>query len=135
MVDRSRLDEFTQAYLDAALWSTDDSRFDDGRNLAQSFNFEHIADKTMEAIIADCKKFQAENADLLNDDNCPCYHDSLLGQAGHDFWLTRNHHGAGFWDGDWVNGSGDKLTEASHAFGEVDLYVGDDDVIYAMGCE
>lgn len=21
--------------------------------------------------------------------------------AGHDLWLTRNGHGAGFWDGDW----------------------------------
>ena len=22
-------------------------------------------------------------------------------RIGHDFWLTRNGHGAGFWDGDW----------------------------------
>jgi len=33
-------------------------------------------------------------------------------QAGHDFWLTRNGHGAGFWDGDWPE-TGDALTEAS----------------------
>ncbi len=24
-----------------------------------------------------------------------------LQRAGHDFWLTRQGHGAGFWDGDW----------------------------------
>ena len=27
--------------------------------------------------------------------------DDELARAGTDFWLTRNGHGAGFWDGDW----------------------------------
>jgi hypothetical protein len=48
---------------------------------------------------------------------------------GHDFWLTRNHHGAGFWDGDWSDGS-DVLTEIAEAFGESDMYLGDDGLIY-----
>ena len=46
----------------------------------------------------------------------------------HDFWLTGNHHGAGFWDGDYpeiVDGKevGDILTELAHSFGECDLLV------------
>ena len=51
-------------------------------------------------------------------------------QAGHDFWLTRNHHGAGFWDGDWPKEIGARLTEAAHKWGEVDSYIGDDHLIY-----
>jgi hypothetical protein len=50
-------------------------------------------------------------------------------QAGHDFWLTRNHHGVGFWEPEWANidkDASDRLTAESHRFGECDLYVGDD---------
>ena len=45
------------------------------------------------------------------------------GRAGHDFWLTRNGHGAGFRDGDWPEPFAAKLTEAAKRAGERDLYV------------
>jgi hypothetical protein len=51
-------------------------------------------------------------------------------QMGHDFWLTRNRHGAGFWDRG-LGALGDRLTSAAHAYGEVDLYVGDDGRLYS----
>jgi len=51
-------------------------------------------------------------------------------RAGHDFWLTRNGHGAGFWDGDWPDDAGGRLTEASKKYGEFNLYVGDDGLIH-----
>lgn len=41
-----------------------------------------------------------------------------IGQIAHDFILTRNHHGAGFWD----RGLGDvgrRLTDAAQAYGSV----------------
>jgi hypothetical protein len=47
----------------------------------------------------------------------------------HDFWLTRNRHGAGFWD----RGLGDvgkKLTELAHSCGERSVYLGDDNLVY-----
>jgi hypothetical protein len=47
----------------------------------------------------------------------------------HDFWLTRNHHGAGFWDGDY-GAYGDQLTAIAQTFSEVGLYIGDDGLIY-----
>ena len=48
----------------------------------------------------------------------------------HDFWLTGNRHGAGFWDRGY-GADGDTLTEAAHGYGDVDLYVGDDGQIHA----
>lgn len=49
--------------------------------------------------------------------------------AAHDFILTRNHHGAGFWDGDWHAPWGERLTELAHSFGELESYLDDDDIL------
>lgn len=51
----------------------------------------------------------------------------------HDFLLTRNHHGAGFWDGDYEQyqeGLGDTLTKLADTFGEITAYNGDDGKVY-----
>lgn len=42
--------------------------------------------------------------------------------AGHDFALTRNHHGTGFWDRGHGE-AGAALTEAAQAYGETNLYI------------
>lgn len=52
----------------------------------------------------------------------------------HDFALTRNGHGAGYWDRG-LGRLGDKLTKACEAYGNIDLYVGDDGMLYASGFE
>lgn len=52
-----------------------------------------------------------------------------LEQAGHDFILTRNHHGAGFWDRGYGD-AGDELTRLAHTMGECYAYVGDDNQVY-----
>ena len=51
-----------------------------------------------------------------------------FGQMQHDFILTVNRHGAGFWDGDWK--SGDELTEICHLFREIEIYLGDDNLVH-----
>lgn len=115
------LDEFTRAYLEAALWSTnDESTPEGGEPLDANYTIDDFAPDALEKIKVDCTKFQAENWD----DIC-----SELGRAGHDFWLTRCRHGSGFFDGDWGD-LGDKLTEACKAYKEINLYVGDDGLIY-----
>lgn len=52
-------------------------------------------------------------------------------QIAHDFWLTRNRHGAGFWDRG-LGELGDLLTKAAHDWGSSDLYIGDDGKIYVQ---
>lgn len=51
-------------------------------------------------------------------------------QVAHDFILTRNHHGAGFWDGDWAEPWGERLSELAHSYGELHCVVGDDGWIH-----
>jgi hypothetical protein len=126
------LDEFTRAYIAAALWSSnDESTPQGGEPLDANYSVDDIAPETMEKIIADCAKFQADNAaDLAIGPSLALRECTPLEYAGHDFWLTRNHHGCGFWDGDWPEAVGERLTEAAQKFGEVDLYVGDDGKLY-----
>lgn len=47
-------------------------------------------------------------------------------QAGHDFALTRNHHGAGYWDRG-LDDAGRRLTDAAHAYGESTAYLSRDE--------
>ena len=53
-------------------------------------------------------------------------------QVAHDFILTRNHHGAGFWDGDWHQPWGDRLTQLADTYGEINCYVGNDGLIHSL---
>src|SRR5208282_5280456 len=129
----AEFDEFTRGYIETALWSTnDESDPSGGVPLDQNYDVRDLAPSCLQAMTQDCAKFQAENAELLaaasEQDGQDDFH------QGHDFWLTRCGHGAGYWDGDYPT-TGDGLTEASKASGNVDIYVGDDDMIYQYGSE
>lgn len=52
-----------------------------------------------------------------------------LEQMGHDFWLSRNGHGTGFWDRN-LGELGDKLHALAKSFGECPTYEGDDGLIH-----
>ncbi|SRR6266550_1146825 len=120
---------FLRSYIETALWSSTD---DEGVPLdSAKYADAKLADETLEQMSKDCEQFQTEYAKLARD-----LDDSVLrsfppdSQIPHDFWLTRNHHGAGFWDGDYPKAIGQALTELAHSFGECDLYVGDDGKIH-----
>lgn len=116
---RRDVDQFTRAYIEAALWS---STGDDDQPLDARFNWTHLADETIARMVAECAAFQAAN-DLTGYPTT---------QAGHDFWLTRNGHGAGFWENDFgTEAQCEALTAACKQAGECWLYVGDDGLIYA----
>lgn len=122
-VDLRSLDKFTWSYIDQAIgWLSHDENYDAN----------DIAPETLKEMVADCKKFQEENEEAIDSAEVEGRHSNEV-LAGHDFWLTRNGHGAGFWDGGWSEPQAEQLTEASEAFGEYDLYVGDDGMIYGSG--
>lgn len=116
------VDAFTKAYIEAMLFSsTDNSRDDGGDPLDKNYSADDLSPEARAECERACASFQTENAaDILG----------LEPQAGHDFWLTRNGHGAGFWDGDWPEPEATRLTEASKKAGEVNPYVGDDGRIH-----
>jgi hypothetical protein len=108
------------SYFETALWCS----FDDNSDpLDQNYAIEDISPECMEKAQKDLNKFKELAGDLLNGLDSE--------QVAHDFWLTRNRHGAGFWDGDYLESIGNKLTEIAHSFGEVNLYVAADMRIYS----
>jgi hypothetical protein len=119
-----KLDAFTRAYIECALWSSAD---DGGEPLDGLYSVDDIADEAIASMAEDCRQFQSDNASDLAG-----WGDE---QGGHDFWLTRNGHGAGFWDryseGEMYH-KGRRLTDASKAWGSSDLYVGDDGMIHVL---
>jgi hypothetical protein len=121
-------EDFFNAYVAAALWS---STGDDGEPLDARFDVHDIAGETLDKMLADCSAFYAANADTISTcESKVILAGDLNAKAGHDFWLTRCGHGAGFWDGDWPEPQAARLTSAAERFGNVDLYVGDDGKIY-----
>lgn len=118
-------------YAECALWSSMD---DNGEPLDSNYTISDISQETMDAMQKDVDDFLSK----VSDDDFNLWEEHGF-SIGHDFWLTRNHHGAGFWDR-YIQGNtieqmkveeaGKRLTAIAHQFPEVDLYIGDDGKIY-----
>ena len=102
------MQEFINAYFEAALW-------------AEGLEGETFSQETEKTMVKDCKQFFAIAEPMIA---------GRYTQAGHDFWLTRNGHGAGFWETpDWPEAEGKALTALCDMFGTFDLYLGDDGLV------
>jgi hypothetical protein len=122
LAGENAVDEFTKAYVEAALWtSMDESTPSGGYPLDKNYGPDDIAPETLALMEADCRKFQEAHAGDIAAD---------LGLAGYHFWLTRCGHGSGYWNGCWPEDVGERLTDASQKYGEFNLYVGDDGLIH-----
>jgi hypothetical protein len=119
--------EFFNAYVEALVWQTSD---DDISSRHDSVTESDFGPDAWAEMRQDCQAFY--------DDNRATW---LIGwtdeQAGIDFALTRNHHGAGFWDRYYASGpqhdAGKVLSGAAHVYGSQDVYLGDDGLLYVGG--
>lgn len=116
------LREFTDAYIECALWAENTG---EDQNYTALCDTDHeVAPETFDRFRLDCAKFYSDNWETIEASGVS------FQNAGHDFWLTRSGHGCGFWDGDYPEPQATQLTKASKAFGNCELYVGDDKLIY-----
>jgi hypothetical protein len=128
------IEEFLRAYAECALWSS--SGPDEGphacEHLDELFAIDDLAPECLARMRADCEAFiAAQSADLaLYEAKMTCEQWTGAQRAGHDFWLTRNGHGVGFWDRG-LEDLGDRLSDATRAFGECYLYPGEDGKVYS----
>lgn len=113
---------FENDYIECLFWSTNDnSNEQGGEPLENNYTADDLSSEASQQIHNDCKKFRELAGDLIENDPHP----------GHDFWLTRNGHSAGFWDGDYFpKERAEKLTDIAKSFGQIDPYIGDDGLIY-----
>lgn len=110
-----QITQFIDSYLEAVNFTNDEGLFDHSEEFLLNVN-------------RDCVKF----LQMISDANLFEYIADYIPQAGQDFWLTRNRHGAGFWDREELYGeeAAELLTEISHQFKECEVYVGDDNLVY-----
>lgn len=122
--------DYIRGYWDSLLWLGLDCQLPDDESEPESepvdFRGEvkpsDLEDSILAEIVDDLSGFVArlEEEGLYLD---ACYSEEL----GHDFNLTRNGHGAGFWDGDWDHldqlspGWSRKVSAISKEFGSASL--------------
>lgn len=96
------LDSFARGYVEAMFFTNCDTGNEEREDHANELGVERLTRKSVAAIKRDCSAFLSH----IMPDGCTArqwldrvgdsdYDDT---QAGRDFWLTRQGHGAGFWD-------------------------------------
>lgn len=116
-------DGMVAAYVATALWSSSD---EDGTPLDQSYGLEHFDPEALLMLAEDCVEFLSESLSEIGPELLDHW---SLSSLAYDFWLTRNGHGAGFWDRTdmphW-----ETLDRIAREFDEQDIYPGDDGRLY-----
>lgn len=119
-MDRNlNIEAMLASYLDTALWS---SVGDDGMPLDDTHFTTDFTPQSVLNARADCRDFVHQCTEAGLDLDTTGLSSSNI---GHDLWLTRNRHGAGFWDRG-LGDLGERLTKIAIDMGAVDICVGDD---------
>lgn len=123
-VSQKEFGSFVSQYVETMIWAS--SGTDSSGKEYESLHCFDVAQETLEKAKTDCLSFICDN---LNDVLAASAFYGL-DTVAHDFWLTRNGHGAGFWDGDLPKDLGERLTKAAEIMGEQCPYIGEDELVY-----
>jgi hypothetical protein len=125
--------EILNGYLEAALWTEEERLKDDYEN---EFNYSEDIDLGSFSVddLDDNSKIQAyiDINRFIWDSGVDAIKEAIdtngLFKLGMDIWLTRNGHGAGFFDHGYENEK--SLMKSAEKLKGVDLYLGDDLKLY-----
>lgn len=109
------------AYIEAMQWATTDGN----DNYLDQYE---LSEEARQAAVIACSRFLAAHGKDLEVVR-GMFLDYGYEQAGHDLFLTRERHGAGFWDRN-LGHYGDVFTKYCEGIRECEPYVGDDQLIY-----
>lgn len=113
-----RLETVVRHYLAALLWS---ETADSGEPLDTLADIDDITPAAVNTAEGDCESFiELARVDIAK---LPSWYTAE--QLGHDFLLTRNGHGAGFWDRG-LGELGDILTAHAKGYESIRAYINDD---------
>lgn len=124
-------DNAIDALFVCLIWQASEIEMDEGASYATldylGYERDDIARADQELLIEEFRLFCYANDSDVREFMAAT--DTTLDQVAHDFILTRNRHGAGFW-GRGAGGVGERLTNAAHGYGEVDLYLDDNKTLH-----
>lgn len=135
--DNVNLDQMTEGYAICAFWSSQrdgsgaqtlngERDYSDGEDF-DDCTIESLDDTSLRAMRLDCIAFvrEVQQHGLILDLLRPAYVGCTPSDyAGHNLWLTRNGHGAGFNDGQYTRGS--ELQDLARRQAERYLYWNED---------
>lgn len=151
MLTQNELNQILKGYIEAALWTeeeilatdyksqygdSEEEEYDDfegedeldklvrlsanlNKKSFDSFKREDIEVNSLIKAYTDIKKFLELAGDSVNE----AIEDNGLERLGQDIWLTRNDHGAGFFDHSYDPDNEKRLINAAKALGNVYLYI------------
>ena len=142
-VNGVKLSDRTVSYLGTAMWSStvmlpvcEDDLFDgcmdvdedhvlygisENDSVDDHFDLFDFDEESLRKAQSECDDF----FDYIEEKGWYSRAEELQGddRIAHDFWLTRNGHGAGFWDGDYGDFVGGELTRIAKRFSEQTVLV------------
>jgi len=110
------INKILNSYLETAIWAEESDENDLQGKTIQEIDKNSKANSAIE-IYQFLQKAQQEASDELN-----TYDEEAI---GHNLWLSRNGHGAGFFDD-----NNDKLQNLARNMKPVDIYLGNDNKVY-----
>ena len=130
MLQQLLTDNEFNSYLETVLWAETDR----DEPLDKKYDIDDFDPFVLEFLRKMINQFIDENRDdidtLLKLNNSEWPRASSMKSILHDFYLTSQGCGAGFWDGDYPEPQASRLTEASKKYEFVCFYIGDDGKIY-----
>lgn len=118
IIGRRPLPDMTRGYLQAALWASTDP--DSGLPLDRTHALHDFSERARATALEEVDDFASACGDAL--ERCPAEPAAI----GHDFFLTRNRHGAGFLDRNYGAELCATFTRAAHNAGSSDVLQGPD---------
>lgn len=123
-LEADEVTEIVASAIATLLWSEVDWADENGGEpLDANYDASDVAEESVSALRSELVAFYDANRSDIAATGAD------FGRTAHDFILTRNGHGAGFWDRGY-GAVGDKLTMAAKSYGTLNAYVGDDGKVY-----
>lgn len=128
LVTQSVSECFADGYVEAMAWL---AWHENGSDMGVSLSV--VPDEVIQQAASDAGEFYRDNQSLIAQavrEHCArrsglC---AFVETLGHDFALTRNGHGTGFWDRGYGK-VGDLLSDACRPYGPSGIYVSDDKTV------
>lgn len=128
MLNRTELARIVKSQLDSLLWSSADGA---GENLDEFYTGDDATSELRAHLWDELSPLMEGTMSIELHDALTAYKERFgedtPSQFGHDLALTRNGHGAGFWDRG-LGVAGDVLTAWAESLGELNLFHGEDSI-------
>jgi|SRR5690606_6803360 len=136
MFTNDQITEIVTSQLDSLIWSEGEITNESGDFTGEMWEDFYDADDATPELVAQLTE-ELKGVDFTEDfthavneyrNHAGAHLGNIWERFGHDLALTRNHHGAGFWDRGLLRGAGELLINWAESLGELHIFHGSDSI-------